>query len=89
MCAVLDGLGRPQGLVMEAFDCGWDKIVYHPNLYPLTWTQRLTVLHSVAEGMRCYHVTKWDFPNVDFPRHENYPRRGDHTSRFEICEYFG
>ncbi len=51
MCAVLDGLGRPQGMVMEAMDCGWDKIVYRPNDFPITWTQRLSVLHSVAEGI--------------------------------------
>eukprot|EP00009_Paramoeba_aestuarina_P010680 CAMPEP_0201540484 /NCGR_PEP_ID=MMETSP0161_2-20130828/70967_1 /ASSEMBLY_ACC=CAM_ASM_000251 /TAXON_ID=180227 /ORGANISM="Neoparamoeba aestuarina, Strain SoJaBio B1-5/56/2" /LENGTH=381 /DNA_ID=CAMNT_0047947955 /DNA_START=1196 /DNA_END=2341 /DNA_ORIENTATION=- len=50
---VLEG-GRIQGLVMEAMDCGWDRIVYD-NSYPLTWQQRLEVLGDIADGMLTIH----------------------------------
>jgi hypothetical protein len=43
---------------MEALDCGWDKIVYSPELYPITWSQRLQVLHHVAEGLEIHFLKK-------------------------------
>ena len=48
------GGGEFHSMVMEAMDCGWDTIVYHPERFPLTWKQRLQVLAHVAEGIYIY-----------------------------------
>ena len=71
--AILGGGVRGRGgeeyhsLVMEAMDCGWDKIVYNPENYPLTWKQRLQVLAHVAEGkQRVWRVKSFRFFNEFF-----------------------